>query len=57
MNVYVIVGGDRIIPKKIGKLVGMNADERICHGMISFMSACSLDAINILILLYSLKAV
>ena len=57
MNVYDIVGGDKIMPRKIGKLVGMKADVRICHGMISFMSACSLDAINILILLYSLKAV
>ena len=52
-----MVGGDRIIPRKMGKFVGINADERICQGMISLVSECSLDAISILILLYSLKAV
>ena len=39
-----MVGGESTMPTKIGMLVGMKADERMCHGMISLVSGLSLDA-------------
>ena len=36
-----MVGGDKTIPTKMGRFVGMKADERMCHGMVSFVSGFS----------------
>ena len=41
-----MVGGDKTIPTKIGTLVGIKAEARMCHGMISFVSGFSLAAIR-----------
>lgn len=41
-----MVGGDKTIPTKIGTLVGMKAEARMCQGMISFVSGFSLATIS-----------